>query len=611
MSCLRATVETRTETPGVVVSALSYVAVLLPFAWPWLRVATHAFPGGALLVDPSNGPLIAWVLGWVASAVTTAGVSLFDAPVSYPAPAQLTGTDHLLSSQIVFLPVYALTGNALLGANLLALVSYPLAALSMQRLLLALGCAAGVAWVGGLAFALGPLRVPGNLQIVQYQNLFLPWVALLLTRLRQRPSVRSVLLFGCGLALGIFSSYYLAVMLGVVLLAWGYVEYRRPDSGAARFALLTAASTVVVVALLTLVSAPYFERPEATGQGGGLAVMREYLHNRHIPGVAEMGEFMRARFQYTGPDSLRTAGFLYQVALGVLSILVVGWFGVIPLALAGAGLVALRAPCGAARTAARRGLLVFAIAFPLAFLPVQVLANYPGDSFLALFLAAPLRVFRLPYRFFVLAGFGTALLTAAALQLLGTRFGGKSGLVASALAAVALLVSRGPLLSGTVLHAPTAQTAPIYDAVREVGLTEPGPLLELPLHDRTGITLEREAMLGSLRHGLPLLSGKLGYPARHRPLFDEAVAALPNAEGLDRLVDLAHLHWLLLRPAVDWAQPEARARLLSLDGVAPVVERDGWVLARVSRQPRHAEWYTAIVAGGVPDVPRLDLLDQN
>ena len=76
-------------------------------------------------------------------------------------------------------------------ANAVALASYPLAALAMDRLLLALGCGGLVAWTGGLLFALGPLRVPGNLQVLQYPNVYLPLLALALMRLRREPDARA------------------------------------------------------------------------------------------------------------------------------------------------------------------------------------------------------------------------------------------------------------------------------------------------------------------------------------------------------------------------------------------------------------------------------------
>src|SRR5262249_41910742 len=160
--------------------------------------------------------------------------------------AQLSGTEHFLSSQLVFLPTYLVSGNALLGANVVAMLSYPLAALAMQRLLLALGCAGAVAWVGGLVFALGPMRVPGNLQILQHENLSLPLVALLLHRLRARPAAAGALLLAGAFALGAFSSYYLAVMLTLLVGLWTLVELRRRDSDRARFLAWTVVSVAVV-----------------------------------------------------------------------------------------------------------------------------------------------------------------------------------------------------------------------------------------------------------------------------------------------------------------------------------------------------------------------------
>src|SRR5262249_8985613 len=204
------------------------------------------------------------------------------APVSYPAPAQLAGTEHFLSSQIVFLPVYALTGNALLGANVVALASYPLAAVSMQRLLLALGCAGATAWVGGLVFALGPMRVPANLQLIQYLNLYLPMVALLILRLRERATLGAATALAAVFALGVFSSYYLAIMLGLLAGIWTLVELRRPEPHRARFLLLVAAATGAGMALLAIVSIPYFVRPEAVGRGpGGPTLAGAYLRDPH------------------------------------------------------------------------------------------------------------------------------------------------------------------------------------------------------------------------------------------------------------------------------------------------------------------------------------------
>jgi hypothetical protein len=251
---------------------------------------------------------------------------------------------------------------------------------------------------------------------------------------------------------------------------------------------------------------------------------------------------------------------------------------------------------------------VVAVAVPLALLPVQILADVRPPSPLVGLLGAPFRVFRLPYRFFVLAGFGTALLAAAALESLRRRLGRRIGTAAAVLAILAILWSRATLLSGNAMHDVSAQSEPMYDVVRSVAAVEgSGALLELPLHSRLGITLERDAMLGSLRHGLPLVSGMTGYPPRHRVVLEEAIDALPHPAALDRLADLTHLRWLLLRPAEQWVSPRRRSGLLNLAAVRVIAERGGWTLARVDREPRHGEWFDAIAAGESPDVPLLDV----
>src|SRR5213593_3250936 len=117
------------RAPRVLPSLLGYAAVFTVIAWPWLRAASHAIPVGPMLVAPAAARLKTWVLAWVAHALVTPGAHLFDANVSYPAPAQLTGTEHLLSSQLLFAPVFWATQNALLAANAVVLVSYPLPAL--------------------------------------------------------------------------------------------------------------------------------------------------------------------------------------------------------------------------------------------------------------------------------------------------------------------------------------------------------------------------------------------------------------------------------------------------------------------------------------------------
>ena len=104
-------------------------------------------------------------------------------------------------------------------------------------------------------------------------------------------------------------------------------------------------------------------------------------------------------------------------------------------------------------------------------------------------------------------------------------------------------------------------------------------------------------MVGGTRHWLPLLVGHTGYTPPHRRLVDATIDRLPRADALADLVDMTHVRWLLLRPEEYWEDAASRAAILRLPEVRIVLARDGWILARVDRPPRHSGWFAAIAGG--------------
>ena len=237
---------------------VGYTVLFACLVAPLVRESGSALPARPNFCDSQ---FITWVLSWVHHSLMTAPTHLFDANINYPAPGQLTGSEHFLSTQLVYAPLIWLTGNAVRATNVVAFLSYPLAAIAMERLLHALGYARAVAWLAGLVFALGPLRVPFNVHVVQYLNFYLPLVALLLVRLRDDPVPRRALPLTLALAAGAFSSYYLALLLALVAAVWTVCELGRPSSGRLRFLSLAAGAALVVVAVMALFSTPYFHRP--------------------------------------------------------------------------------------------------------------------------------------------------------------------------------------------------------------------------------------------------------------------------------------------------------------------------------------------------------------
>ena len=237
-----------------------YVIAFALLALPWLRRLGEGVPRTS---SPYDAQLIIWILAWVARALRVDPTHLFDGNINYPAPHQLTGSEHLLSTQLVFAPLAWMTGNAVIAAGLTTLVLYVLAALAMQQLLRRFGCGAAIAWFVGLDYTIGPAGAMLNLQSLQYPTVWLPAVALCLAALRERPDLARASLLAGTLVAGVLSSYYGAVLLGIVALVWSVFEALRPGRGRGRFLLLAAAAALIAGAVLAIAARPYVARGAA------------------------------------------------------------------------------------------------------------------------------------------------------------------------------------------------------------------------------------------------------------------------------------------------------------------------------------------------------------
>jgi hypothetical protein len=565
------------------IALLAYLVAFAVAGRSWWTAADHATSAGN---HPSDARLAVWILAWVYRALTSDPARLFDAPIYFPAPAQLTGSEHFLSSQIAFAPAHAVTGNPLLAANLVALLSYPLAALAMDRLLVALGVSRLAAWTAGLAFALGPLRVPGSLQVVQLLNLYLPWIALVLLRLRERPTPGRATGLAVVLGLAAFSSYYVAAMVVVVALAWTLFEALRRRPGVLRFLALAASAGAVAALLLGAFSRPYFERA--------------------APAVVD-----RARFEADagGAPAGATAAEPAKPAPAPID-----WQAIWPLLwpaddrlspiLAILGIAGLAV--GGVRRVAAAG-IVFVVLGAGAMLGLVAAGGMsPG-------VAAVLGFFRHAYRSQVLTGFGAALLAAAALETLRRAAGARAGAVAALAVAALVLAGRGRALVTPALD-PVALAAAERATYAEIGRIAheqgPGPILELPVQSATGEDLRLRAMLGSLEHGLPLVNGFSGHLPPHFLAVSSRTANLPHPGAAADLVRFAHLRWIVLRPASDWKQPQDRERqrtgLLAIPGTT-ATDVDGFTLVRLALPHDRETWFDAVASGrGFSDLPQED-----
>lgn len=545
-----------------------YLAVFTVLAAPWLAQAAHAIP-----INSPNARgdtrLLTWILWWVSNALVHDPRAVLDAPINYPAPAQLTGSEHFAGLQVLFLPVWFLTRNPVLAVNTVLFLAYPLAALAMNRLLTALGTSRGVAWVAGLAYALGALQVPTHVHLLHTLAFFPPAAVLALHRLRERPDTRRAAPFAALLLLAFFSAYYTTAVLLAVLLVCGVAELRRPLPDRRRFALLAGSSVAGALVLLAIASRPYLAR------GATLA---------------------------TSGDALETVRTLSVMSTAYVVLSPVAVFGITALLLGLAGTATLRDP--RLRPLAAPGLALIATGVLLLVgAPTAVVRLLPHGPLTDL-AQAPLSFFRIAVRWTVVSGLGLALLGAAALEAARARLSPRAGHALLAGVVALLMADRGRLLWQQTLDTPAALTndAETYRALaRVVQRDGGGPLLEMPVVS-LGRSLQPEAMLGEIAHGQPLIVGHTGYLPPHRAAIDATIARLPADGAVQDLVDMTMLRWIVLRPASDWDWHSARAKFLDgierVPGVHRVADVNGWSVLEIDRAPVHGERFAAIAQGG-------------
>ena len=547
-------------------------------AWPWVRDSAFAIPDPAAAGSAALGAdarLIIWILAWDVHALLTQPLRLFEANIFHPAPGMLAGSEHLLGSVPLFAPAYLLSGNPALAANVAALATYPLAAVTMYVLVRRLGLAPAAAAVAGAALPFSVLRVPGDLHLLQYPNYVLALLVLALVAAGERPRGTRLVWLNAAMLLALLSSFYVAAMAVVVVaIELAIVAATVRVATAARLGLALAPA----LAIVTLVSLPYLRL------AGSLPAPPSF-DLAMIGDVARLAEpQIRARAGEMGGWAVP-----WLALLGVCSPLLLGraptvrWWRWLLLTLIGAILGAGPAVWVADHVVPLPGALVL-------LTPLRAHA-------------ASLRFFMSP-RFFVLAGVGvvgmaaegTALVLAAAANLGAGRV--LCGALAALLLAGAALPAALHVVDQPRTRLPVGTGVPQY--YRWLATAPHEPLLEIPAAGSTpgSMLVQSDIMYLSTFHWLPLVNGHTGLrPWWFLSVANEA-AALPDPAALQAIVDLTGVRWILVRrdrvpPSVfeRWEAAASDARGLSR---VPVV---GPALLLKVELPARRAWSRALARG--------------
>lgn len=155
------------------IAAAIYFVLTIVFTWP-----LAAGLGRDVAWDLGDPLLNMWILSWDIEQITAiAGgevsrvAQFFDANIFHPAPLSLAYSEHLFAQALQVLPVQLLTGNPILGYNLLFLSTFVLSGVGAFLLVRELTGSWQAAFLGGLLFAFAPYRLTqhGHLQVLSSQ----------------------------------------------------------------------------------------------------------------------------------------------------------------------------------------------------------------------------------------------------------------------------------------------------------------------------------------------------------------------------------------------------------------------------------------------------------
>lgn len=240
----------RLTTQGQV--TLFFGALTLLFALPILIDPAHR-----LVPLSSDTRLFLWTLEWHLRALTTHPLTVFEAPIFYPAHHALAFSENLLGLAPLTAPVLAASKNPVLALNVALLAATWLSALGAYALARRLGASTGGALLAGLVFAFGPPRFARSAQVFLFMTPGLPWTFAFLEDYRSRGRPRSlhlaILVFtwqcAASLHMGLFTAFAGA--------AWLLLRATRDRALPARIVRDLGLPGLAAGAALTVLAVPY------------------------------------------------------------------------------------------------------------------------------------------------------------------------------------------------------------------------------------------------------------------------------------------------------------------------------------------------------------------
>ncbi len=231
-------------------------------------------------VNTDDGRFSVWTVAWVAHALTTNPMRLYDANMFYPHPRTLTYSEANIGAGTLGAPVWFLTKNPHATHNFVVLLSFVLAFAGMYYLATYLSASRAAGMVAGVLFAFCPFIFARTAHIQLMMTGGLPWCMLAFHRLADRPTTgRSVTLGLLIWAQALSCSYYGIFAAFMVGLATIVTAALRPCWRSRPFWVAVALAAFISIGLTLPFFLPYVQLQQEQGFARSLADAREYAVN--------------------------------------------------------------------------------------------------------------------------------------------------------------------------------------------------------------------------------------------------------------------------------------------------------------------------------------------
>jgi hypothetical protein len=459
--------------------------------------------------DSFDGQYGLWQAAWVAHALGSDPLNVYNANIFYPHHSTLAFSEPTLLAGVLGLPAYLVTGSPYATHNLAVLGFFFLAFLSAYGLGRHLTGQKIPAIALGISYAFSPFMFARTAQLPMMGIFGLPLTALALHHLVESPSLRTAAGVALALLLQALACGYYTVF-ALLLVGFGVVYFGALPShrGNARYWRAVAAAAVMSIVCLLPLFWPHLQL--ARGQG----------FSRPIEEAVQFAADWRAWFASSAwahrwmlPllgrwNEVLFPGFI-PIALGLLGAVV---------GLRGSGDVS-------GRTTTLRAITGFYIL--LCVLAVWLAFGPAGGLYAVLYNTVPVFSFiRAAGRFGIVATLAIGALMALALTHLS-----RLSSTGRTVAIVATVLLAAELYSAPRSFSPALEVSPVY---RVLAKEARGPVVEFPMFPRR-LELNATYVLMSTSHWQPLVNGYGAFwPADLQQLAAET-ASFPSAESLELL----------------------------------------------------------------------------